>query len=168
MNPFSSLRQQENLEIADNDDLVALARKIINERHLGVLTTVDSENAPHARWMATLTLDTFPRLLTLTAAHSAKVRHIRVNPQVDWLFANEDFTVALNLRGTAQVHVDTVTIKRAWKIIEDKSHLYFLNTFDGKFALAVVETEIERIDYTAAEAGIRLSHFVMEPVPVEA
>jgi general stress protein 26 len=167
MNPFPSDRPEEPFEIADNDDLVALAKNIVNSRHLGVLTTVDADNAPHARWMATLTLEAFPRLLTLTAAHSAKVRHIRGNSKFEWLFANPEFSVAINLRGHARVHLDTVTIKRTWNAIEDKSHPYFLNALDGKLTLAVVETIVERIDYTAAEAGIRLSHFV-KPAPVGA
>jgi general stress protein 26 len=147
------------------DDLCRIARQFVDGRHLGVLTTVDAAGAPHARWMATLTLDAFPRLLTLTAAQSAKVRHIRANPQVNWLFSNDDLTTVLNLHGRARIHIDTVTIKRTWKAIEDKSHPYFLTGLCGKSGIAVIETMIERIDYTAAEAGVRHSHVLALPQP---
>lgn len=153
------------LDVEDCDDLCRLAKLLIDSRRLGVLTTVDAAGAPHARWMATLTLDTFPKLLTLTAARSAKVRHILANPQVDWLFANADFTIILNLKGRASIHTDTATIKRTWKAIEDKSHPYFLSSLGGKSSIAVIETRIARVDYTAAEAGVRHSHIldVSEP-----
>jgi len=159
-NSFPPARCNAHFDIEDHDDLSRLARQFVDARHLGVLTTVDAEGAPHARWMATFTFDAFPRFLTLTAAHSAKVHHISVNPRVDWMFANEDFTIVLNLEGRARIHTDTVTIKRTWRAIEDKSHPYFLATLEGKSGIAVIETVIERIAFTSAEEGVRRSDVV--------
>ncbi len=150
-------RSGESFDIEDSDDLFGIARQLIDGRHFGVLTTVDSGGAPHARWMATMTFEKFPRVLTLTSAGSSKVRHIRANQQVEWLFANEDFTLVLNLKGRARIFTDTVSVKRAWKAIENKSHAYFLNNLAGDPEIAVIETVVERIDCTAAQHGLRLS-----------
>ncbi len=157
-NPSSpATHSGESFDIEDSDDLFGVARQLIDGRHFGVLTTTDSDGAPHARWMATMTFEKFPRILTLTSAGSGKVKHIRANQHVDWLFNNEDFTLVLNLKGRARIFTDTVSIKRAWKAIKDKSHAYFLNNMAGDSKIAVIETVVERVDYTAAQHGLRFS-----------
>jgi general stress protein 26 len=154
------------------DELTELAQRLVGGRPLGVLTTVDADGAPHARWMATLTIENFPRLVTLTSATSAKVRHIRANPCVNWLFSTEDLTIVLNLAGRAQVHTDTVIVKRAWKAIHDKSHPYFLNSLQGRPTIAVIETLIERIECTTPASGICVHYTIGEkalrehPMPI--
>jgi general stress protein 26 len=147
----------DTFDIEDSDDLFGVARQLIDGRHFGVLTTVDVDGAPHARWMATMTFEKFPRILTLTSSESNKVKHIRANQHVDWLFANEDFSLVLNLKGRARIFTDTRSIKLAWKAIEDKSHAYFLNNMIGKSGIAVIETVVERVDYTSARNGMRFS-----------
>ncbi|HEY8901024.1 MAG TPA: pyridoxamine 5'-phosphate oxidase family protein [Chthoniobacterales bacterium] len=158
----------ESFSLEDSDDIFGVARQLIDGHHFGVLTTVDSDGAPHARWMATMTFENFPRVITLTSAGSSKVKQIRANQHVDWLFANEDFTLVLNLKGRARVFTDTVSIKRAWKAIKDKSHAYFLNNMDGDQEIAVIETVIERIDYTSAQNGLRFTRAFGEEFPTPA
>jgi general stress protein 26 len=155
----------ESFSLEDSDDIFGIARQLIDGRHFGVLTTVDSDGAPHARWMATMTFEHFPRVITLTSAGSSKVKHIRANQHVDWLFANDDFTLVLNLKGRARVFTDTVSIKRAWKAIKDKSHAYFLNNMAGDQEIAVIETVIERIDYTSAQNGLRFTRAFGDAFP---
>jgi pyridoxamine 5'-phosphate oxidase len=165
-NPLT--RSSESFDIEDSDDLFGIARQLIDGHHFGVLTTVDADGAPHARWMATMTFEKFPRVLTLTSAGSSKVKHIRANQHVDWLFANEDFTLVLNLKGHARIFTDTVSIKRAWKAIENKSHAYFLNNMAGDQEIAVIETVVERIDYTSARNGLRFTRAFGDAFPTPA
>lgn len=154
------VRSVDNFDPEDSDDLFGVARQLIDGRHFGVLTTVDADGAPHARWMATLSFDAFPRLLTLTGGSSSKLRHIRENPRVQWMFSNEDLTLVLNLSGRARIFTDTRSIKLAWKEVKDKSRAYFLNHFAGKPAIAVIETTVERIEYLSAENGLRFSRVI--------
>ncbi len=97
----------ESFSLEDGDGIFGIAKQRIDGRHFGVLATVDSDDAPHARWMAPMTFENFPRVITLTSAGSSKVRHTRANRHVDWLFSNEDFTLVLNLKGRARIFTDT-------------------------------------------------------------
>src|SRR6186713_2395505 len=73
------------------ESLVAVAKELASGKNLGVLTTLDQNSCPRARWMATLSLNEFPNLHALTSPHSAKVFHIKYHPQVEWMFSSPDF-----------------------------------------------------------------------------
>lgn len=150
----------EDLAAATTEGLFDFARRFVDGRRPGVLSTVDAEGAPHSRWMATTTAERLPFILTLTAAGSAKVRQIRSNPNVSWLFSNEDFSLVLNLRGRATIHVDTPTVKRAWNAIPEKDRPYFLSDPGPKPAIAVIETLVDQLDFAAPESGRRVRRIV--------
>src|SRR5690348_1860927 len=88
--------------IDDSEDILNVARQIIDGNHPGVLTTVDENGCPHARWMASFSFDEFPFIYTLTAPKTPKLEHLVTHPMVDWMFSNQDLTLILNLRGFAQ------------------------------------------------------------------
>ncbi len=127
-------------------EIYHLTRRLIDGSHPGVLTTVDEGGCPHSRWMATLSFDDFPDIYTLTSPTSAKISQVAANPQVGWMFSDDDRSVVVNLLGRAEIVTDTCEIKRAWRIIQDKSHAYFLDHFAEGPGFAVLRTTIERID----------------------
>jgi len=135
----------EHFDLEDSDDVIGVAKRLIDGQHPGVLTTIDENGRPHARWMATLAFSDFPVIHTLTAPDSRKIAHIKAHPDVEWMFSNQDLTFILNLSGTAEVLTDTRAIKHIWKKIEDKSHAYFLHNFVRKPGFSVIETKVRRI-----------------------
>lgn len=156
MTPFpdSSLPPGKSDVAKHADYVIDLAKKLADGKRPGVLATVDENGMPHMRWMATLSLKDFPRLYTITSPTSRKIQHIRQNPNVNWMFSNEEMNVIVNLHGTARVEDDFGKMQRVWKLLTDKSKAYFLNIKGDGPGFAVIETEIEDIEATVPKYEI--------------
>ena len=63
----------ESFDIEDSEDIIGLAKNLVNGRHAGILSTVDESGRPQVRWMSTLAFNKFPVFFTLTAPDSRKV-----------------------------------------------------------------------------------------------
>jgi general stress protein 26 len=126
--------------------VVDLAKRLADGKRPGVLATVDETGRPHVRWMATLSLEEFPLLYTITSPLSRKIEHISHNPEVSWMFASEDMTTLINISGKARVTEDVAKRNHLWKLLEDKSKAYFLSIATDGPGFAVIETEIENIE----------------------
>jgi general stress protein 26 len=156
MNPKSDPIKSPNKEAAKHAEYVIdLAKKMADGRRPGILATVDDHGMPHLRWMATLSLQDFPLLYTITSPASRKVRHINHNPNVSWMFSNEGMSVIVNLRGRARIATDSGKMQHVWKLLEDKSKAYFLSIATDGPGYAVIETEIEDIDCTVPKYDIK-------------
>ena len=125
---------------------IELAKKMADGTRPGVFATVDDRGMPHLRWMATLSLQDFPLLYTITSPASRKLQHIKDHPNVSWMFSNEEMNVIVNIRGKARIADDSGKMQRVWKLLEDKSKAYFLSIATDGSGFAVIETEIEDID----------------------
>ena len=156
MHPFSDYSVPPGKkDVARHADYVIdLAKKLANGKRPGILGTVDENGMPHTRWMATLSLKDFPKLYTITSPTSRKIQHIRQNPNVNWMFSNEEMNVIVNLRGKARIEDDFGKMQRVWKLLTDKSKAYFLNISSDGPGFAVIETDIEDIDATVPKYEI--------------
>jgi general stress protein 26 len=132
-------------------------KSLIDGKHPGLLTTVDADNRPHARWMATFAFEEFPYIYTLTAPDSRKLEHISENPRVEWVFSHQNLSLILNLSGAARKLTRAADIKRVWRMVEDKSHAYFLKNFREQPGFAVLETLVTRVECTVPRSGFRWS-----------
>ncbi|CAN5436217.1 hypothetical protein BH09VER1_BH09VER1_52210 [soil metagenome] len=157
--PLSSWTQpaSSSFDFENSDDILGVARELIDGNHPGILTTVDESTRPHARWMASLDFEDFPHIYTLTAPHSHKLKHIAVNPIVEWMFSNQDLSFIINLRGIATPVTDTTVLKRVWRSIEDKSHAYFLNNFTERPGVAVIQTTVTEITCSLPQSSLNWS-----------
>jgi general stress protein 26 len=135
--------------------VVDLAKKLADGKRPGVLATVDEHGMPHLRWMATLSLQDWPLLYTITSPTSRKIEHINRNPNVSWMFSNDEMNIVVNIRGKARMADDFGKMQRVWKLLEDKSKAYFLSIASEGPGFAVIETEIENIDATVPKYDIR-------------
>lgn len=135
--------------------LVDLAKKLADGKRPGILATVDEQGMPHVRWMATLSLHDWPMLYTITSPASQKVQHIKNNPNVSWMFSNEELNVIVNIRGKARIAADFGKMQHVWKLLEDKSKAYFLSISSDGPGFAVIETEIEDIDAVVPKYDIK-------------
>ena len=150
----------ESFDIEDSDDIIGVAKNLVNGHHPGILATVNQDGKPALRWMSTLAFDEFPVFHSLTAPDSRKVEQINRHPDVNWMFFNHDRSLILNLIGKACVLTDTVTLKRIWQKVKDKSHLYFLDRYAKGLGFVVLETRIESIECTSPKNALR---FAIEP-----
>lgn len=148
--------EDTTFDLEDSEDLLGLARSLINGHHPGILATVDPAGQPHLRWMSTLAFGEFPVFHTLTAANARKVAHIRANPQVNWMFYNKDLTFILNLSGRAHVLDDPATLKQVWRSVEDKTHTYFLNEYSHRPGFVAIETQVDSVECTSPASGLRV------------
>jgi general stress protein 26 len=135
--------------------VIDLAKQLANGKRPGILATVDEQGVPHLRWMATLSLQDFPLLYTITSPASRKVYHINRNPNVSWMFSNEEMNVIVNVRGKARIISDVGKMQYVWKLLEDKSKAYFLSIAADGPGFAVIETKIEDIDATVPKYEIK-------------
>jgi general stress protein 26 len=109
--------------------------------------------------MATLSLQEFPMLYTITSPNSRKIAHINRNPEVSWMFTNEEMNAIININGKAQITSDSAKMNRIWKLLEDKSKAYFLSIHTDGPGFAVIETEIEDIECVIPKYDFRfLAH----------
>lgn len=139
----------------DCDDVLGVMKSLIDSHHPGLLTTVDEENHPHARWMATFAFEQFPHIYTLTAPDSRKLVHISRNPHVEWVFSSQNLGIVLNLSGEARTLTKTAEVKKIWRMVEDKSHAYFLKNFRERPGFTVLETLVTKVECTIPRFGYR-------------
>lgn len=147
----------DSFDIEDSEDIVGLAKTLVNGSHAGVLSSVDADGKPEVRWMSTLSFEEFPVFYTLTAPGSRKVVQIQQHPDVNWMFSNHDLSLIVNLTGTARVLTDTPTLKRVWQQIEDKSHAYFLKQYSKGPGFVVIETTVSAIECSSPKNSLRFS-----------
>jgi general stress protein 26 len=147
-------------DIEDSEDVINLARSIVNGHYPGILGTIDLDGRPQMRWMSTLAFDEFPVFQTLTTPDSRKVREILAHPDVNWMFFNKDLSLVVNLRGRARVLNDGPTLKRIWQRIVDMSHAYFLEHYHKKPGFCAIETVVETIEVHSPKHNV---HFTLKP-----
>lgn len=67
--------------------ILSEVERLLDRYGTGLLATVDEGGTPSLRWMTPFFLKNSPGILyALTVADSRKVGHIKLHPQVQWLF----------------------------------------------------------------------------------
>lgn len=156
MNPsFDLLKSPISEATRHAEYVVELAKKLADGKRPGILATVDENGMPHMRWMATVSLRDWPLLYAITSPTSQKVQHIGHNSNVNWMFSNTEMNVVVNIRGKARIVTDFGTMQHVWKVLEDKSHAYFLSVADDGPGFAVIETDVEEIDAIVPKYDIK-------------
>jgi Uncharacterized stress protein (general stress protein 26) len=72
----------DSLDPKNREQIISMARELLQGGNPGTFSTVDQEGFPQSRWMATMSFDDFPDLYTLTSATSRKVAQIQEHPIV--------------------------------------------------------------------------------------
>ena len=139
-----------NLPTSTSEDF-ELARGILQQRLGGgggaMLTTVSPEGRPHATWMGTLGAHDFGEIVTITSPGSEKVRNIKSNSRVEWLFTGPDRRALVYLEGAATIIEDVVEIKRYWEIVNDKEEAFFLQYFNTGIGFSILRTLVDAAYY---------------------
>jgi general stress protein 26 len=145
------------LDLDDAEDIYGLVQELIDGTHPGILTTVDAEGRPQARWMSTFCVDTFPVFYTLTAPGTRKVTQIQGHPEVNWMFFNRDLSLIVTLGGKARVVTEAKLLRKAWKRVKDKTLAYFLRDLNAGPDFIAIETRVESIECNSPKNFLRFS-----------
>jgi pyridoxamine 5'-phosphate oxidase len=118
--------------------------ELVDESRVGIMTTVDAEGYPCARWMTPAVLTRLSGdLYSVTQRDSAKVARIAANPRVAWTFQTKSLDRIASLQGQARVFEDPGLVA---EVIEEIGRyltvLWRVNPVPGE--LVVIETMVER------------------------
>ncbi len=118
--------------------------ELIDESRVGILTTVDAEGYPRARWMTPAALTRLSGdLYAVTPRKSPKVAQIAANPRVAWTFQTKSLDRIASVQGQARVFEDPGLVA---EVIEEIGRyltvLWRVNPLPGE--LVVIETMIEK------------------------
>lgn len=81
-----------------------IIESIIDETHTAILATVDSQGAPHIRWMTPGCIEDRPEaFFMITTSRMSKVDHIQSNSQAELMFQSRSLDKIVNISGSATV-----------------------------------------------------------------
>ena len=138
-------------------EVIAAARKLIEQQIVGVLTTVDPDNVPHSRWMlGALPGEGLSPLLSLSARGARKLDHLNTNPNVCWLFSDDKDDEVVTLIGK-MVRLETPNMAEdAWQGLAKAAEKYSMNLLSEPENLWFegLETTITQVEYMAPSKGL--------------
>ncbi|WP_028972462.1 pyridoxamine 5'-phosphate oxidase family protein [Spirochaeta cellobiosiphila] len=136
-------------EILDKLDFV------IDDSNVGVLTTVDADGNPKARWMTpSLLRNREGFLYAVTSPKFKKATQIEANPKVHWLIQTKALDKVVSIKGTVNL-IDNPSYK-AEVLTEIGSRLgMFWKLNQNADEMVVLETVIEEAEYFEPLGGVR-------------
>ncbi len=146
-------------------EVTEAARRLIEQRIVGVLTTVDQDRCPHSRWMAGVPDgEGLTNLLSLSARGAPKLDQIDQNPNVCWLFSDERDDEVVTLQGTMRRLETPNMAEPVWQKLGEAAKQYAMNLLSEPENLWFegLETTITQIAYMNPAKG--LTHAVVYPV----
>ncbi len=147
------------------EEVIAAARRVMEARIVGALTTVAGDGTPHTRWMAGVPDGPgLSRVLSLTVRGSRKLDHLTNNSRVCWLFSDSRDEEVVKLTGTMRVLESQTMVEPVWQQLEAAARQYAMNLLSEPENLWFVglDTLVDSVEYMAPKNG--LTHPVVYPV----
>ncbi|XAL99328.1 pyridoxamine 5'-phosphate oxidase family protein [Phycisphaeraceae bacterium D3-23] len=139
------------------DEVLRAARRLVQRRVVGAMSTCDAAGQPHTRWMAGVAIgEGLSRLLSVTARGSRKLDQLADNPRVCWLFSDAHDDEVVTLTGTVSIIEDQSRVEPVWRRLEPAARLYAMNLLSEPENLWFVglETTVETVEYMHPAAGL--------------
>lgn len=139
------------------DQVLAAARKLIEQQLVGVLTTVDDQHRPHSRWMlGAVEGDGLSTLVSLSARGARKLDHLATNPNVCWLFADSGNNEVVTLLGTMRRLESPNMAEPVWQRLNQAAQKYAMNVLSEPENLWFegLETTVTQVEYMAPGKGL--------------
>jgi general stress protein 26 len=99
----------------DKEQIVGIAREMIQAGRPFLLATVDEKNQPQMRWMGGSVLDEPLTVWMAGSATGRKMAQIRANAAAQLLYSDEKFGQTVTISGRAEVVDCADTKQRLWK-----------------------------------------------------
>ncbi|MCC7409124.1 MAG: pyridoxamine 5'-phosphate oxidase family protein [Phycisphaeraceae bacterium] len=130
-------------------DLLALAIRTVNDAFLGLLTTVDPDGLPHARWMgASSVTGGLREVYTLTGSSTRKIAHLHANPNVCWVFSAPDYSTVVTLQGRAEVLTSPNVAQAVWDRLVECARTWCMSALSNQDNLEfiTIKTHVDHIE----------------------
>ncbi len=131
--------------MTSNEDLMSMARRVLAEGNLALLTTADARGRGHATWMGAVCAGTLEEITTITSPKTEKIANLRENPWAEWLFTSKSKETLLYLSGPTDLIHSGPEKNKYWERIPNKTQAYFLKFYDETSGFEVIRTRVERI-----------------------
>jgi general stress protein 26 len=128
----------------DKNELLQKLEQIIDEVKTAVLATVDNDGKPKMRWVTPAIIrGRTGALYTVTSPRAAKVKQVKSNPNVQWLFQTRALDRIITIEGKVNV-VDNPSIRsEVLEIVGPRLRAFWKINMDER-DLLVLETIIEK------------------------
>lgn len=134
-------------------DFLEKLSAILDESRTGVLTTVDVEGRPHARWMTPALLKgRGGALYCVTSPRSDKAADLGVNPEAEWLIQTPTLNEIVIARGPVNT-IDNPALRTELLDVIGRRLTVFWRVNPQAVDLVVLETVIREGEYFRPMAG---------------
>lgn len=143
----------------NDPQVVEAARELIfNQETPMVMATVSPANTPHVFYMGAVVLEDPFTLYLETSMLSAKVEHLRQNPNVELVIASPDYMKVVTLTGTAEMENSPEKKAEIWNKISLSAN-YFSGPESPEFGL--IKMTVHKIQLQQASQRNFTPHVVL-------
>lgn len=136
-------------------DMMQKIEAVLEDARAGVLTTVDAEGRPHARWMTPVVLAQWPEtIFAVTAPDFPKILQLDANNKVEWLLQTRSLDQVINVRGGINV-VDNPSLKAQIMEAIGRRLTVFWKVNKAKTDFIILETVIDEACWSAPVKGLK-------------
>lgn len=149
--------------MATDQEMLDLARRLIDEVAVGCMVTIGPEGKPYARYMGGVPgTDDFGWLYSLSAHATNKIEHLRDHPDVCWIFANRGYEDVVTLHGKAKVEPTSEMPASIYDRLIEFAKPYAVNvlTDPHHYQFEAVVTQVESIELLAPHLGVTAPHAI--------
>lgn len=119
----------------DRQQIIQIARHLVESQSKAfVMATVSPEGKPHVFYMGAALLEEPFTLYMEAYADSAKMQHIRENPNVEIVLSEPDYSEVVTISGVASVDESPQKKRQLWESISASSR-YFSSPEDPTFGV---------------------------------
>ncbi|ADN02898.1 pyridoxamine 5'-phosphate oxidase family protein [Spirochaeta thermophila] len=141
--------------IVKREEILTRLEEVVDTTRFGLLVTVGESQVPNARWMTAGFLKGQHRdLYTVSSPHDRKVKEVRTNPEVLWVFSRKDYREVFRVWGRAQVIENPALLGELLEGIAEALELFWKVHGELK-EFVVIETVITRLEYERPREGVR-------------
>jgi pyridoxamine 5'-phosphate oxidase len=138
-------------------EILAYIERIIEEAKAAVLATVDEKGLPRMRWVTPAILrGREGTVFAVASRRSAKVKHLSVKPNVQWIFQSPALDRVAVVDGKVNI-VDNPSIRSEVLEVVGPRLRAFWKMYEQERDLLVLETIIERAQYYLPMKGVKES-----------
>ncbi len=139
----------------DKREIIAQIERIIDDVKTGLLATVSKDGKPAMRWLTPALLrGRTGAIYNITAPNSDKTTHLRLNPNVQWIFQTKALDRIVTVDGKVNIVENPSIRSEVLEMVGSRLRAFWKITQDER-DLLVLETIIEKATYYVPMKGTK-------------